>query len=128
MDKLSRSDVIRKCIVMFEALKRLTGKGNAGLEPANGAEESYDMNCQVLDELREMLREMEAGEQDAEIVRAVKLLEDERKKTIEMIRAEHTEEARETMTELRKALNLEPKDWQNEIMEAGRPPERLDLK
>ena len=127
MERISRSDALRKCIVMFEALRRLTGKGNAGLEAAPGAEESYEMNCQVLEQLREMLREMEAGEQQAEVVRAVQALQAEKRKTVELVRAEAAKEAGEQINGLRNVLGLELKDWQTEIMEAGRPPERMIL-
>ena len=127
MERISRSDALRKCIVMFEALRRLTGKGNAGLEAATGAEESYEMNCQVLEQLREMLREMEAGEQQAEVVRAVQALQAEKRKTVELVRAEAAKEAGEQINGLRNVLGLELKDWQTEIMEAGRPPERMIL-
>lgn len=109
MQKISRSDAIRKCIVLFEALKRLTGKGNAGMEPARGAEESFDMTEQVLAELREMLREMEKGKREPEFMRAYRALQDEQRKTKELIPAQMA-------------------DWQTEIMQAGGPPERMDLR
>lgn len=38
---MNRTEVLRKCIVVFDALKRATSKGNAGLEPEKGAEESF---------------------------------------------------------------------------------------
>ena len=59
---MTRSDVIRKCIVVFDAIKRAASKGNAGLEPAEGMEESWRNDCEICEQLREMLREMEAGE------------------------------------------------------------------
>ena len=63
MDKLSRSDVLRKCIVLFEAIRRTASKGNAGLVPERGAEESFYTDSEILRVLREMLRDLEAGEQ-----------------------------------------------------------------
>ena len=58
MEKLSKSDALRKCIVVFEAIKRAASKGNAGIEPERGAEESFYLDCQVLERLREMLLDM----------------------------------------------------------------------
>lgn len=62
MEKLSKSDALRKCIVVFEAIKRAASRGNAGLEPEKGAEESFYLDCQVLERLREMLLDMEDTE------------------------------------------------------------------
>ena len=59
MEKLSRSDVLRKCIVVFEAIKRAASRGNAGLEPMRGKEESFENDCEILRVLREWLQEME---------------------------------------------------------------------
>lgn len=67
MDKLSRSDVLRKCIVVFEAIRRAASKGNAGLVPERGAEESFYTDSEILRVLREMLRDLEAGEQIKEL-------------------------------------------------------------
>ena len=58
MEKLSKSDALRKCIVVFEAIKRAASRGNAGIEPDRGAEESFYLDCQVLERLREMLLDM----------------------------------------------------------------------
>ena len=60
-EKISRPEALRKCIVVFEAMKRVTSKGNAGLEPERGAEEEFWTDCGVLKTLRDMLREMESG-------------------------------------------------------------------
>ena len=35
---MTRGDVLRKCIIVFDAIKRQSSKGNAGLEPEKGAE------------------------------------------------------------------------------------------
>lgn len=59
--KLTRAEVLRKCIIVMDALKRVTSKGNAGLEPMEGAEESFWTDTQICDTLREMLRELESG-------------------------------------------------------------------
>lgn len=60
-EKISRPEALRKCIVVFEAMKRVTSKGNAGLEPERGAEGEFWTDCGVLETLRDMLREMESG-------------------------------------------------------------------
>ena len=65
-EKMSRRDVLDKCIVVFEAIRRAASKGNAGLEPAKGAEDSFRMDSEILDTLREMVRELEAGERKRE--------------------------------------------------------------
>lgn len=106
---ITRREAIRKCIVIFEALRRITAKGNAGLEAARGAEEAYDMNVQILDHLRGILREMEAGTREPEVVRAYRALQEEQRKTEELIPAGMA-------------------DWQKEIIEAGGPPERMCLR
>ena len=59
--KISRPEALRKCIVVFEAMRRVSSKGNAGLEPEKGAEEEFQTDCGVLDALRGMLWEMESG-------------------------------------------------------------------
>ena len=62
MTRITRSEVLRKCIIVFDALRRVASKGNAGLEPALGAEDEFEMDTAITAELRQMLREMEAGE------------------------------------------------------------------
>ena len=62
MIKISRSDALRKCIVVFEAIKRAASKGNAGIVPERGAEDSFYLDSAILEQLREMLRDMEATE------------------------------------------------------------------
>lgn len=56
---MTRGDVLRKCIIVFDALRRMASKGNAGLEPEKGAEESFRMDNEICDTLREMLRDLE---------------------------------------------------------------------
>ena len=56
---MTRSDVLRKCIIVFDAIRRAASKGNAGLEPLKGAEVSFRTDCEICDVLREWLREME---------------------------------------------------------------------
>lgn len=63
MQVLTRADVIRKCIILFESLKRVASKGGAGLEPAQGADEEFWMDEECLNILRHMMQEMEAGQE-----------------------------------------------------------------
>lgn len=101
MIRITRSEVLRKCIILFDALKRVASKGNAGLEAARGAEEEFEMDTAIAAELRQMLREMEAGEKKAKALVV-------------------TKEMTQGMA-----------DWQRDIMEHGvlvRLDERLDLK
>ena len=112
MNKLSRSDALRKCIVVFEAIRRMSGKGNAGLEPERGAEEQFDMANQVLENLREMLRAMEAGE-------------DALRQAEEQLKANRDELAQIQEQMQRQWESL--KGWQQERIMAGGPPERLDV-
>lgn len=60
---MSRAEALRKCIIVFDAMKRVSSKGNAGLEAARGAEESFRMDCEICEVLREWLREMEGGQE-----------------------------------------------------------------
>ena len=101
MRRLSRMEVIRKAIMVFEAIKRMASKGGAGLEAERGAEDEYEMVDDCTAQLREILREMQDNEHDRELQRI----------------AEEQYEARQAgnVTEL--------KDWQK----AERPPERLEF-
>ena len=58
---MTRGDVLRKCIIVFDAIRRAASRGNAGLEPEKGKEESFRTDSEICDVLRQMLREMEAG-------------------------------------------------------------------
>ena len=95
---MTRGDALRKCIIVFDALKRVASKGNAGLEPAKGAEEEFRMDTEVAQILREMLREMQ-GEKKAE---------------------DPIDNLIEINTEYEKKL----KKWQEDVIENG-APERL---
>ena len=57
---MSRAEVLRKCLIVFDALRRVASKGNAGLEAMPGAEESFQSDQQICFVLREMLQEMES--------------------------------------------------------------------
>ena len=71
MQKLSRQEVIRKCIVVFEAIRRMTSKGGASLEPEHGAEDEYDMVNDCTQQLREILKDMQAHDHDRELQKKV---------------------------------------------------------
>ena len=58
---MKRAEALRKCLIVFDALRRVSSKGNAGLEPLEGAEESFETDSEICQVLREWLREMEAG-------------------------------------------------------------------
>ena len=58
---MNRAEALRKCLIVFDALKRVSSKGNAGLEPMPGAEESFRTDSEICQVLREWLREMESG-------------------------------------------------------------------
>lgn len=116
MIRIIRSEVLRKCIILFDAMKRMASKGNAGLEAARGAEEEFEMDTAIAAELRQMLREMEAGERQADNIT------DYTRQQVKALAAENTE--------LSKGIR-KMAEWQREIMENGVPErldERLDLK
>ena len=58
---MTRAEVLRKCLIVFDALRRVSSRGNAGLEALPGAEESFRADAEICQVLREWLREMEAG-------------------------------------------------------------------
>ena len=97
MNSISRRVALEKCIVVFEGIRRAMSKGNAGLEPEKGCEKSFWTDTEILEVLRGMIREMEAGEKT------------------EQIKKELTDGFEEHL-----------RNWQQEIMENG-PPERMIL-
>ena len=66
MGKLTQEDVIRKCLVVFEALRRRRSRGNAGLEPQEGMEDAFWEDDEICAVLREMIREIQAGKEKKE--------------------------------------------------------------
>ena len=72
MEKMTRAEVLRKCLIVFDALKRVYSKGNAGLEALPGAEESYRNDSEICRVLREWLQEMETGAQEIRMRRLTK--------------------------------------------------------
>lgn len=58
---MTRAEALRKSLIVFDALRRVSSKGNAGLEPLDGAEESFNNGSEICKVLREWLQEMESG-------------------------------------------------------------------
>lgn len=58
---MTRAEALRKSLIVFDALRRVSSKGNAGLEPLDGAEESFNNDSEICKVLREWLQEMESG-------------------------------------------------------------------
>ena len=58
---MTRAEALRKCLIVFDALRRENSKGNAGLEALPGSEGSFQVDEQICFVLREWLREMESG-------------------------------------------------------------------
>ena len=146
---MTRAEALRKCLIVFDALRRVSSKGNAGLEPLQGAEESFRTDSEICQVLREWLREMEAG------TASMKLPELDPRRTYTMeqmlgknpLMTQETIEAARAVDEARDKLiekyasrglevpngPLEPdvpkvvdlREWQR--IAAERPPERLDF-
>ena len=127
MNSLSRAEVLRKCLIVFDALKRVYSKGNAGLEALPGWEERYQNDSEICKVLREMLRDMEAPP----AYRARKLTREEFEELEKKIRT-----GQETGTILipygpldkRPEPNVpqvDVRDWQKEIMENGAPRDNI---
>ena len=62
MERITKSEALRKAIIVFDALKRACSRGNAGLEPERGMEDSFWTDSSVAEQLREILRDIEATE------------------------------------------------------------------
>ena len=120
---MNRAEALRKCLIVFDALKRVNSKGNAGLEPMPGAEESFRTDSEICQVLREWLREMESG---APVYHARKMTKEEFE---QLERKIHDESLLEQF--LVPNGPLEPdvpkitdmKEWQR----LKTPPERLDF-
>lgn len=61
-ERITKSEALRKAIIIVDALKRACSRGNAGLEAERGMEESFWMDTEIAERLREILRDMEATE------------------------------------------------------------------
>lgn len=68
--KMSRAEILRKCIYVFEGWRRFASKGGAGLEADPRSIEDYEMCDQVVSGLKEMLREIEGGKPAEDVPRA----------------------------------------------------------
>ena len=82
---MNRAEALRKCLIVFDALKRVSSKGNAGLEPTPGAEESFRADSEICQVLREWLREMESG---AHAIRGIMLTKEQSEEMERRFRAE----------------------------------------
>ena len=137
---MTRAEALRKSLIVFDALRRVSSKGNAGLEPLQGAEVSFRTDSEICQVLREWLREMETGTANIKLPeldpRRTYTMEQMLGKnplmtqeTIEAARA--VDEARDKLIE--KMYGAEPnvpkvvdlREWQR--IAAERPPERLDF-
>ena len=65
MERMTKAEVLRRCIVIFEAIRRVHSKGSAGLEALEGAERLFDADCECCQILKQMLRDMESGDNGA---------------------------------------------------------------
>ena len=125
MRKLSRQEVIRKCIVVFEAIRRMTSRGGAGLEPERGAEDEFYMIDDCTEQLREILREMNENERNRALQKQV---EERYERRILRCAQDDTKGERilrfaQDDTKGAQDDNGDMKDWQKDA--AGGPPERL---
>ena len=126
MNKMGRAEALRKCLIVFDALRRVSSKGNAGLEAMPGAEESFQVDTQICEVLREWLREMESGAGIRNVLQGNPLITEET-----LAAAQRMDEAREKL--IGKMMQPEPdapkvvelREWQR--IAAERPPERLDF-
>ena len=136
---ITRAEALRKSITVFEAIRRMASKGNAGLEPERGAEDEYSTVEECVRVMKEWLREMESGGG----IRMRKLEKEEYAELAEMLQGnplmtEETIEAARRVDEARDRLikqltQPEPdvpkvvdlREWQR--IAAEKPPERLDF-
>lgn len=65
MERMTKAEVLRRCIVIFEAIRRVHSKGSAGLEALEGAEDFFRADCECCQILKQMLRDMESGDNGA---------------------------------------------------------------
>ena len=68
--KMSRAEILRKCIYVFEGWRRATSKGGAGLEADPRAVKDFDFCDGMVAGLKEMLREIEGGKPAEDVPRA----------------------------------------------------------
>jgi hypothetical protein len=67
--KMSRAEILRKCIYVFEGWRRFASKGGAGLEADPRSIGDYELCDQVVSGLKEMMREIEGGKQAEDVPR-----------------------------------------------------------
>lgn len=136
---MTRAEVLRKCITVFEAIRRMTSRGNAGMEPERGAEEEYSTVDECIGIMKDWMQEMESGPQvyrmKTDMPQATDaweyMLQGGPLVTPETLEAaRRMDEARERL--IGKTVQPEPnvpvidmRDWQKRV--AQKPPERLDF-
>ena len=136
---MKRTEALRKCLIVFDALRRVSSKGNAGLEPLEGAEESFETDSEICKVLREWLREMENGTPVIRMKTDMPQATDAWEYMLQggplvtpetMKAAREMDEAREQL--IKQRITPEPnvpvidmREWQR--IAAQKPPERLDF-
>ena len=68
--KMSRTEILRKCIQVFEGWRRATSKGGAGIEADPRAVKDFDFCDGMVAGLKEMMREIEAGKPAEDVPQA----------------------------------------------------------
>lgn len=133
---MTRAEVLRKCITVFEAIRRMASKGNAGLEPERGAEKEFNTFDECIRIMKEWMQEIESGKRrEVEMPRPTDaweyMLQGGPLVTPETMKAaREMDEARERL--IGKTGQPEPnvpvidmREWQR--IAAQKPPERLDF-
>lgn len=136
---MTRAEVLRKCITVFEAFRRMASRGNAGLEPERGAEEEYSIVDECIRIMKDWMREMESGapviRMNTDMPQATDaweyLLQGGPLVTPETMKAaREMDEAREQLIKQRTTPEpnvpvIDMREWQR--IAAQKPPERLDF-
>lgn len=134
---MTRAEVLRKCITVFEAIRRMASKGNAGLEPERGAEEEYCTVDECIRIMKDWMQEMESGAARIrmEMPQATDaweyMLQGGPLVTHETMKAaREMDEAREQLIKQRTTPEpnvpvVDMREWQR--IAAQKPPERLDF-
>lgn len=136
---MTRAEVLRKCITVFEAIRRMASRGNAGLEPERGAEEEYSMVDECIRIMKDWMREMEAGLPVFRVKSDMPQATDAWEYMLQggplvtpetMKAAREMDEAREQMIKQRTTPEpnvpvIDMREWQR--IAAQKPPERLDF-
>lgn len=136
---MTRAEVLRKCITVFEAIRRMASRGNAGLEPERGAEKEYSTFDECIRIMKDWMREMESGapaiRMNTDMPRATDaweyMLQGGPLVTPETMKAaREMDEARDQLIKQRTTPEpnvpvIDMREWQR--IAAQKPPERLDF-